>query len=341
VSDSIGCSNKWSIAQTPAGIYFMDSINKHIFMFNGQLNNLSGTFGFNAWSKKNIPAEEDIQWNPVFDSNDGRSSFVSYYDKLNQDVLFINKDTALAFSEKLGVFTSFYDYGNSPYFCNLQDTGIWLRNEERKITPSVGADPIDIPTINIYRHQGGESYCNFFGEHKPFWMTLVGNPEPQLDKIFTNLEFRACVDDNGRYDSSPFSPFEPIDSLEACNEYQHGFTNMVAGIRGHDAFKHPIDKERSTLKRKFRIWRCDIPRDNVQIPSLPNLPENPTEEEQTVYDAAVAERNAFIAKEHSMGIFRYASHPIDRMRNTWLYLKLKSSMDRRTEIHDMVMTYFG
>lgn len=202
VSDSIGCSNKWSIAQTPAGIYFMDSINKHIFMFNGQLNNLSGTFGFNAWSKKNIPAEEDIQWTPVFPTpnDDSRSSFVSYYDKLNQDVLFINKDTALAFSEKLGAFTSFYDYGNSPYFCNLQDTGIWLRNNKRKTTPSEQADPIDIPTINIYRHQGGESYCSFFGETKPFWMTLVGNPEPQLDKIFTNLEFRACIDGDGVID---------------------------------------------------------------------------------------------------------------------------------------------
>jgi len=72
-------------------------------------------------------------------------------------------------------------------------------------------------------------------------MTLVGNPEPQIDKIFTNLEFRACVEgegkNNGSYGSSTFDftfdytfrgggsgdrryrPFIPFDYLETWNEY--------------------------------------------------------------------------------------------------------------------------
>jgi hypothetical protein len=34
---------------------------------------------------------------------------------------------------------------------------------------------------------------------------------------------------------------------------------------------------------------------------------------------------------------------IDRMRNPWLYIKLKkdSDTDKRVEIHDMVMTYYN
>jgi hypothetical protein len=37
ISDTIGCSNKWSVCQTPSGIYFIDSHDKGIYLFNGQL----------------------------------------------------------------------------------------------------------------------------------------------------------------------------------------------------------------------------------------------------------------------------------------------------------------
>jgi hypothetical protein len=81
----VGCSNKWAIANTPAGIYFMDSYNKGIYLFNGQLSDLSSTLGFNSWAKKNIPTPP-VKWTP-----DRFENFVAYYDKQNQDVLFINK----------------------------------------------------------------------------------------------------------------------------------------------------------------------------------------------------------------------------------------------------------
>lgn len=86
LSNTVGCSNKWSIAQTPAGIYFMDSNEKSIYLFNGQLGNLSSTAGMNSWAKQNIPSAS-VEWSPCdFDKS---KAFVSYYDKLNQDVLFI------------------------------------------------------------------------------------------------------------------------------------------------------------------------------------------------------------------------------------------------------------
>ena len=78
---------------------------------------------------------------------------------------------------------------------------------------------------------------------------------------------------------------------------------------------HPKDNI-TALKRKFRIWRCDIPRDNMEVDN---------------------------ATENLMGIFRKAKHPVDRMRNTWLYLKLQKdpqSKVHRTEIHDIQMSYF-
>ena len=285
ISTTIGCSNKWSIANVPSGIYFMDSHGKNIYMFNGQLNNLSTIGGFNTWCKNNIP-EVGSSWTP-----DTFKDFVTYYDKKNQDILWINSEKALAYSEKLGAFTSFYDYGDTPYFSNFDDEGIWIRKD-----------------ACLWQHQKGD-YCKFFGTNKPYWMTLISNPEPQMDKIFTNLEFRAIVDGEGTDESTPYLPFN---TLETWNEYQHGITTL-SNRNGHSAFIHHSGSD-SSLKRKFRIWRCDIPRDN-----------------------------AALALDEGLNIKRFKTHPIDRMRNPWLYLKLMKSTsgsNLRTEVHDIVMTYF-
>ena len=43
-----------------------------------------------------------------------------------------------------------------------------------------------------------------------------------------------------------------------------------------------------------------------------------------------------------MNVFRNDIRPMDRMRNPWLYIKLMKNAysNQRTEIHDIVMTYF-
>ena len=329
-TDSVGCSNKWSMTQTPMGIYFMDSLNKDIFLFNGQLQNLSGTLGFNSWAKQNIPAVTDrTRWTPnrfkvITDDNGSRiqehgfDNFVSYQDKLNQDVLFINHDTALAYSEKFGVFTSFYDYGDTPFFCNLDDMGIWVQNTMEK----------GVNKVKLWQHNAGE-YCSFFQSgtdktYNPYWTVLIGNPEPQMDKIFTNLEFRASVDGDGelKNEAGKFSFTLPFDFLETWNEYQHGYT-ALSERDGHDASLHHTNDNISSLKRKFRMWRCDIPRNNCLLDAdrIPGL-EYSTDAE--------------------LGVSRHIRKPNDRMRNPWLYLKLMKQGDTssRTEIHDLLMTYF-
>lgn len=293
LSDTIGCSNKWSMTQTPSGIYFMDSNEKSIYLFNGQLNNLSTAGGFNSWAKQNIPSVDTL-WSP-----DKFDSFVTYYDKLNQDVLFINKNTALAYSEKFNCFTSFYDYGMIPYFEYLDDIGIWIKDN------------------NLWQHQAGE-YCNFFNENKPFSMTLIGNQEPLMDKTFTNLEFRACVENEGIYDKSTdkFTPTLPFDTLEVWNEYQHGILSFHNRVKG-EGFTH--GKDSGILSRKFRMWRCDIPRDNATVDT---------------------------EAEASIGIKRFKARPLDRIRNPWIYIKLTKNAAsdnpslNKIEIHDIMATYF-
>jgi len=310
---------------TPSGIYFIDSHDKSIYLFNGQLQNLSNQGGFASWAKNNISLTGN-QWRPDFTTSD----FVAYYDKLNQDVLWINNSTALAWSENLGAFTSFYSYEGTPFFCNLDDTGVWITNPYT----TTDTPPVNVP-CKLWKHQAG-NYCNFFGQNRPYWMTLIGNPEPQMDKIFTNLEFRACVAGEGttKVENSTTvfdKPFVPFDFLETWDEYQHGIAQI--DIRsGHNLFKHHPDNTTgagATLIRKFRIWRCDIPRDNVIMTSA-----QPSASTPTTY-----------TKDVELGITRYSRRPMDRMRNPWLYLKLKKNVPQsgtlpRAEIHDVVMTYF-
>lgn len=306
LSDTVGCSNKWSMVQTPAGIYFMDSNEKSIYMLNGQLVNISTNGGFNSWVKQNIPSA-DVKWNPR-DFN----GFVGYYDKANQDVLFINDNIALAYSEKFNCFTSFYDYGKAPFFCSLDDTGIWIN---KKIYHQA-EDEISYLKPILWEHQAGK-YCEFFNARKPFYMTLVANQEPQIDKIFTNLEFRACIDGEGTYDESTdkFTPLTPFDDIEVWNEYQHG--KLSLSLKNKDN-KYTHGLLTGILDRKFRVWRCDIPRDNV-----------------TPSDS-----------EAQMGIKRFNARPLDRIRNPWAYIKLTKNAPSsgelsKIEVHDIVATYFA
>ena len=164
------------------------------------------------------------------------NNFVTYYDKVNGDVFFVNKDQCLAFSEPLGQFSSFYSYEHTPYFANIKDIGISF-NTEFNTGHNNG----------IYRpwlHNKGD-YNMYFNKYQPFYTTVIANPDMQVDKIFNNLEFRADNwDKNGTLLNSTF------DTLNTWNEYQKGEAKLI----------NTIDKP-STLKKKFRIWRANIPRD--------------------------------------------------------------------------------
>lgn len=223
LSDKIGCANKWSMCETSNGIYFIDDTTKGIFLFNGKLDNLSDRLGFHSWI--NAKSTGINIWNPV-DFN----GFVTYYDKVNGDVFFISKDECLAFSEPLGQFTSFYSYEHMPYFTNLEDRGIALNTDKGGTI------------YKAWLHNEGE-YNMFFNKYCPFYTTVIANPDMPVDKIFNNLEFRADSWNGSTLLNTTF------DTLTTWNEYQTG-TSTLNNILGRP----------SELKKKFRIWRANIPR---------------------------------------------------------------------------------
>ena len=223
LSDSIGCANKWSICETPNGIYFIDDTTKGIFLFNGKLDNLSDRLGFHSWINSRSTAINI--WNPK-----DFSGFVTYYDKVNGDVFFISKDECLAFSEPIGQFTSFYSYESMPYFINLEDRGVALNTAK--------GDSI----YKVWLHNEGE-YNMYFNKYQPFYTTVIANPDMAVDKIFNNLEFRADSWEGTALLNTTF------DTLTTWNEYQTG-TSTLNNILGRP----------SELKKKFRVWRANIPR---------------------------------------------------------------------------------
>jgi hypothetical protein len=81
ISTKIGCINKWSIVETPMGVYFNDDILKATYMFNGQLTDLSTTKGMKSWM--NMTCNNKV-WNPEDFDN-----CKAFYDKAGRDVYWI------------------------------------------------------------------------------------------------------------------------------------------------------------------------------------------------------------------------------------------------------------
>lgn len=226
LSNTVGCENKWTIVTGEDSIYFMDNYNKGIYKFNGNLNNLTSSLGFNSWS-------DDIKigkWLP--ENNDG--SFLSGYDRQNKEVHFMNNTESLVYSEQLGLFMTFMDIKRTPFIFNVKDKVIATNRE------GATAD------YNLYELNTG-NYNSLFGTSYPFYVQVTANPEPTKDKVFNTLEFRA---DSLYYNSAGEQKVDsdklPFHTFKIWNEYQDSGNMTLQYNNGV-----------SNLKRKFRIWRIN------------------------------------------------------------------------------------
>lgn len=274
VSETIGCTNKWSIIETPSGLYFMDSNSGSIYLFNGKLESLTDKCGFSSWARNNINNEI---WTTDF------NTFRNFFDGVKKDVYFVNKDYALNYSETLGQFVSFINYENTPAMFNVGNKFYAFHQNKNMLT-----------SIELYQQDAGD-YGVFFGTCKPYYVTFVDNQDYTLDKVYTNLEFRAVVDSDMKEDLFNL----PFDTLTANTDYQNGTANFTPqNSKNYSSYP--------SLRRKFRVWRADIPR----------------------YE--FTNKAGFKKKE--------------RMRNPWVYLKLEkaASEDKQNkmEMHDLIVDYY-
>lgn len=230
LSETLGCTNKWSIVNTPVGLYFIDTGSTCLYKYDGQFSNISEKGGFQSWSKDNFSNEI---WKP-----ENPNGYVGYYNYNDNELYYINKDNCLAYAESLQAFSSFYSYNNVPYYVTINDKGFFISKSKED---NSGSD------YRLWKiHEGDYNY--FFGKYQPFYTTVIANPEFQSDKIFNNLEFRADSWNGNNLVSDTF------DTIRVWNEYQDSgeAINNLKCLRARP----------SSLKQKFRIWRVNIPRDS-------------------------------------------------------------------------------
>lgn len=291
ITDKAGCINKWSIVETKNGIYFIDNINSSISLFTGTVKSLSDEKGFKDWIGRNNSTD---LWNPVDFSN-----FVAYWDRVNDDVYFLRGNeeehqNVLCYNEMLGQFTSFFNYGEVPMMVNVQDKFVAFREDNKG--------------INKLWIQGEGEFNNLFGSLQDYHMLYRITPDPYGDKTFSVLEYRADMFDMNDPDYNPYMPGEgkltegTFDTLEVWNEYQGN--KISIGDSTSPLYPFKARDKYPDVRRKFRIWRMDIPRDKKG-------PDNP--------------------------------YGLNRIRNPWIYLKLSKTPtlpNERMEFHDLAVRYF-
>lgn len=234
------------------------------------------------------------------------TKYKTFYDKKLKDIYFTDDVTSLVYSEQLGEFEGFYSYGGTDYMFNYLDDFIAIKDDK------------------LWKQFAGD-YNYFFGSKdencKPFSITLISN-EGGMDKTFTNIEYEADTwDDKGKLLNETF------DYLNIWNEYQFGMEELNKNnINNHYHY--------SNLKRKFRIWRTQLPRE-LKFDSSVYLP-NMTDENNVEGAVSIPEREIDISKVFNI------KKTINRIRNTWAYVKLsKNSLDNhKTSLHNINIGYF-
>ena len=233
ISEKIGCSNKWSIVETPIGIYFNDDELHSTYRFNGQLTDLTTTKGMRTFMQTKV---KNKPWNPKDFDN-----CIAFYNKAGRDVYWVYDNICLSFSEQTDNYTSFMDYDHTSMMAEINGyTYLWHTN-------------------GMHLMHGG-NYNYFFGVYKPYWMTFISNGYPENNKIFNTLEWRDVVT-SGSNDS----PFSTFDHIRVWNEHQDTLSVAFNNSLSQNSTRQPISYSAavSNLRKKFNVWRAQIPRDKL------------------------------------------------------------------------------
>lgn len=224
LSDSIGCQNKWAIKSTPSGIYFVDTYNGELYRINDKgITPISQNKFKNYFTKLSSNVWSPSLWN-YENSNNFIDSIKLEYDSTTYDLYIVSRDTALAYNELLGEFTSFYDYGSTLYWVNLNDKSLQINKD------------------SIYEAYKGE-YGLCYNHYTSANIEFIVNSEFDLDKIFETVEL--TTSDTAKINNWK-ADYYPFDTLEVSNEYQKGKNEASS----------------TNVKKKFRTWRWQIPRNS-------------------------------------------------------------------------------
>lgn len=221
ISTNIGCQSKWSIAKSPIGLYFIDNTTDTLYLYNSQLQDISTQLGVKYWLRENHPTDD---------------SFIRLsYDTKNKDLYLSPKNNeSLCYSEQLGQFTSLMSYVDVIMF-PMDNDFLSFKCDEA------------LNKVSLWENFKGP-YNSFYNEIKLPSFTYICNENPTYTKVFDTIEYRADIyDDKG----NPIHN-RSFDWIKATNEYQD------SGIKSFNQSRRIVND--TSLRKKFRIWRGQIPR---------------------------------------------------------------------------------
>lgn len=315
--ESIGCQDEKAIAVAPSGLYFIDSINKSLYRLgmDASVQDLCILGGMKSWGLNNL----DSTWK-------------CWYDSYSQEVILTNPSISLLYSDIFNRFQCFASYQN--IYKTLSLHGRTYLFKKTQTNQSI--------YYNLWKKNAINS-PKFFTIEYPIEIEVVANPEPLLDKTFTNIEFRADGFLNNKY-----IPDASFTSIRVSNEYQD--TGTIDLVK--------LNSKSSNLKKKFRIWHIDIPRSKKLIPKvtakdIKNYINGVASSETTdiiekLYPAKVRSIRTTLnissteESNDSLKTDYYATiNTRDRIRNPWCIIKLASNMKDMDKfvVHDIQVQY--
>lgn len=224
IADSIGCNSFRQIVVTPNGIYFIDNNTGHLTSIGEGMKDISVITCNTSWFESNYPDR-------------------ILYDNYNSDIYVsnFNNTSYLGYNELLGQFVSLYDYKNIACIESIDGFVYSIQDGD------------DFIMHNLFRG----SYNYLFDEYKPWKITFITNglvnKEDTFCKIFSNVIYK--LDFNKLLLSSPDSyiPHMTFNYVESSTEYQNSGIVPIKQIKNKPAI----------VKKKFREWALNIPRDSV------------------------------------------------------------------------------
>lgn len=227
----------------------------------------------------------------------------TYYDKLNEDLYFMTKDESLVYSETLGNFTSFMSY-------------------KKAIMTNVGSKFIAFTTNEVERTPYTPSLLNTSA-------VVADEPEEEGSAIQAASQYETVLIPwemwGGDYNRI-FGQFEPY-SITFVSNADPTYDKVFNNLEWRSAvYANGTYQPHKTFNR-MRIWH------EYQDTGLQTV-------SHVAYAPSVMKKkfNAFRVQ-----IPRDKNHWMDRIRNTWAYVKLEQTADGNTDFmrfSDLCIDYF-
>lgn len=224
--ENIGCDNKDLIRDTRTSLYFIDHTSNHLYTIGENTSDVSLTHNMTSWF-------------------DNAEILKLHYDMIHSDLYVETHDECLCFSEVLGQFTSFYDY----YDLNF------IESYNNSVYSFWGTSTSGLTSL---KEMFVGDYNKLMYDYRPWYISFISNGSDSsmqdFDKTFATIDYRMDMSSKGEIDH-----YRTFNTVRVSNEYQDteevDIDKLISSYNNGIRYDH-----KSPVKKKFRIWRLQIPR---------------------------------------------------------------------------------